>query len=231
MVNHINTHIVLVHESNVVWVPEEALSHFGVKGMKWGQRKSDISASSDPRPKRTPEEKKALAKKVAMGTGALILAAGTAYAMHELKQKGGMPVSKASSNSKGKKVVDNILKDPTSVILASKSKHTGFEFFKDGQSPSPLDEMIKGFNGDINKNTGFFNRYEGKIAANFDDPKGRKDRSGRVIPHSVIIPKSMTDGINNLDDVIQKIWPIVEPSYNYNENAGPSRNPAPRKAG
>src|SRR6478609_6785141 len=41
----------------------------------------------------------------------------------------------------------------------------------------------------------------------------RKDAAGRTIPHEVIIPKSMSEGINNLDDVVSKIWPMLKPEH------------------
>jgi len=54
---------------------------------------------------------------------------------------------------------------------------------------------------------------EGKIAAAFKDPEDRRDFSGRPISHQVIIPKSMTSGIESIDDVKKKIWPILKDSY------------------
>lgn len=193
---------------------DEFLKHFGVKGMRWGRRKGSDSSSSERR-KMTPEEKKAIAKKVAIATGTLLLAAGTAYAAHSLQTQGHTKMSDVHANPKAKQAADSVLSDPITVLHASRGKNKGFRFYSDGQSPSPLQEFDKAFpEGDREART-LFKKYDGKIAATFSDPEGRKDHAGRVIPHSVVIPKTMTDGINSLDDVINKIWPIVKEDYSY----------------
>lgn len=57
----------------------DELYHFGVKGMKWGHRKS--RASSGERKKMTSDQKKALAKKVALAGLGIAATAGAAYAI------------------------------------------------------------------------------------------------------------------------------------------------------
>lgn len=190
---------------------DEFLAHFGVKGMRWGHRKS---AQSSERQKMTLEEKKAVAKKVAIGTGTLLLAAGVAYATHTLATKGDTKVSDLPDNTAAKQKAEAVVSDPVTVIHVSRGKNQGFRFYNDGQSPSPLSEYDKGF-ADHQESSDYFKKYDGKIAATFLDPEGRTDRAGRNIPHQVIIPKSMADGINSIDDVVAKIWPIVKEDYSY----------------
>lgn len=190
---------------------DEFLAHFGVKGMRWGHRKS---AQSSERQKMTPEEKKAIVKKVAIGTGTLLLAAGAAYVGHAVATKGDTKIADLPDNTEAKKKAEAVSSEPITVMHMSRGKNNGFRFYNDGQSPSPLSEYDKGFDGQQESHS-HFKKYDGKVAATFLDPEGRKDRAGRPIPHQVIVPKSMADGINNVDDVVAKIWPIIKEDYSY----------------
>jgi hypothetical protein len=182
---------------------EATLEHFGVKGMKWGVRKE-----------RTPAEKRALAKKVAIGTGALLLIAGTAVVAHQMHKNGKLNFGSSSKTiSAGKQAVDKILSEPTDVIHATRGHSKGFTFLKTGGTPSPLSVYENAFGRDTHSSDVFKKLADGKIAAGFDDPLGRRDAAGRVIPHQVVIPKSMAGGINNLDDVRGKIWPLIQEQY------------------
>ena len=42
---------------------------------------------------------------------------------------------------------------------------------------------------------------------------GRKDRSGRVIPHTIILPKSMSADVNSVDDLMKKAWPLLKDDF------------------
>ena len=183
---------------------DETLVHFGVKGMKWGVRKE-----------RTSAEKKALAKKVAIGTGVLLVAAGAAAVTYQLNKNGKLPMKDVSALAKqGKKAADAVLKEQTDVVHATRGKYKGFQFLKKGGVPDPLAIYEEAFGADSAERGNIFRKMaNGKIAATFADPKDRLDFAGRPIRHQVLIPKSMTDGVDNIDDVKSKIWPVLKDAY------------------
>ena len=187
----------------------DILEHYGIKGMKWGVRKE-----------RTAAEKKALAKNIAIGVGVLTVAAGTAYAVHTLHTKGHLDLSviknSSSASKAGKAAVEKVLEEPTTVGLASRGRDSGFRFVKDASLKEPYSvfESAGLMSGDneIPRNT-IRKLSGGAVAAVLDDPKGRADRAGRLIPHSILIPKSMASGISTIDDVRNTIWPLLEDAY------------------
>lgn len=180
----------------------EDLMQFGVKGMKWGVRKE-----------RTPAEKRALAKKVALGAGTLLIVAGTAVAVHQLRKNGYLKAKDVPKiAAEGKKIADKILEEPMDLIHATRGKTKGFTFLKQGGVPTFLQEYENAFGHDSGQ-TGVFKKVGGKIAVSFLDPDGKKDFAGRLIPHEILIPKSMAHGINNVDDVMEKIWPLLKDQY------------------
>ena len=215
---------------------EQFLAHYGKKGMKWGVRKESASAplsgslngtvagSGRPYPQAAPAgdvadqkaARKAKAKKIAIGVGILAAVAGTAYVAHQVNQNGGRQVKDLPKTKPSvKKKTESIMTEPTDVIYSTRNKNQGFSFRRDGNLPDPLNEYDQAFGGNQDTDA-FFRRYgkdNEKVAARFLDPEGRKDAAGRVIPHEVIVPKSMASGINNLDDVRSKIWPSLKDEY------------------
>lgn len=190
---------------------DEFLEHFGIKGMRWGVRK-ERSSSNEPKP---PLDKKALVKKVAIGVGVIAVAVGAAYAAKSISQSGNVPVSSLSSATidRGKKAVVAI--EPTSILHSTRGRNKGFTFLKTGGTPTPLAEYdAAGFS--VGSSGDYFRRYGNaneKVASRFADPNGRKDRAGRPIFHEVIVPPSMSNDINSVKDVVDKIWPMVKDDY------------------
>jgi hypothetical protein len=200
--------------------PGEALAHFGVKGMKWGVRKDRLIADSSSKASSSSEAKKAArrrnVKKAAIGVGVLTAVAGGAYVAYRLNQNGNLPISslkKAKKTSATEKAIKKVLDEPTNILHASRGKTKGFSFFKTGDLAEPYPAYEKAFGKDSFTDNLFERHDGGKIAASFLDPEGRRDQSGRSIPHQVIIPKSMSTGINNMDDVKKHIWPLLKETY------------------
>lgn len=192
--------------------PEEvvALSHHGVKGMHWGVRKDRTNKTDAQRSAR----RRSTAKKVAIGVGSATVAVGAAYLAYKLNQSGHLPVSSVKTTAKTASEVKRLVKEPTDIIHASRGKTKGFRFFRTGGTDSYFTHHTRAFQDKEEDNV--FKRFpDGKIAASFLDPEGRRDRHGRPIPHEVVIPIGMTGGINNLDDVRSKIWPLIKPTYSY----------------
>ena len=199
--------------------PAEVLEHIGVKGMHWGVRKERTSTS---KPKTSAElatqheHRKQVAKKVAIGVGALAVVAGTAYVGYKLHQNGKLPLSFAKKETP-KTAVPEVKKiiEQTDVIHVARGKHNGLRFLNQGGTPShftiwekALGEYAHSSNDDI-----FKKLPDGSVASRFVDPGKRYDISGRPIAHEIIVPKHMAAGIESNDDVRSKIWPLVKGAY------------------
>lgn len=177
------------------------IKHYGVKGMKWGVRKE--------RTPMTREERIAVSKKAAIGTGVLVGAVGAAIVASQLKTKGDTPVSDLPKKAETPDLQD--------LFLASRSKNRGYRVMRDGQHPSPLDLMDDVFGSNLEQQPNTLHDSSKGLGVLLMDPEGRKDRAGRVISHSIIIPNSMKSGINNSDDVVRDIWPLIKDDYVYDE--------------
>lgn len=212
--------------------PEEALIHYGKKGMRWGVRNEDEpsgssrykvekTTSSIPR---TDAEKRAarraMAKKAAIGAGILTAVAGAGFVAYKLNQSGNLPMSSIRKTAKidPKKVAEakKFIHEQKDVIHLSRGKHTGGTFLKKGDTPNFFTHWENAFAkevGDADTSSVFQKLASGGIAAAFPDSENRKDFAGRPISHQVIIPKIMTSGIESIEDVQSKIWPLLKSGY------------------
>lgn len=197
--------------------PAEILEHHGVLGMKWGVSKARTNISE----LNTPRNRK-IAKRVAIGVGVTAAVAGAAFVAYKLHQNPSKVLSlvKKSSTtiSVGKAVVDKMTgQEPTDIIHIARGKSKGYRFQKKGGVADPLLALPRAVSDD-KAPPGYFERFgtQGeKVAASFNDPEGRKDFSGRPIFHTVVVPKHLSAGINNVDDVVTHIWPKIKHTYDY----------------
>lgn len=189
---------------------EDFLAHYGVKGMKWGIRKTDESGQARSW---THEEKVAAAKKVAIGASVLTLAVGAAYlAKNSDLMK--TPISSIDPSTINATAVAATKKaaEQTDVLLASRGHSKGFHFIKNGGLPSPLADYENAF-GQNKGGVSFKKLDDGRIASGFLDPEGRADFAGRPITHQVLIPKTLAVNIDSNDDVVTQIWPQIQADY------------------
>jgi len=63
-----------------------------------------------------------------------------------------------------------------------------------------------------------------RVALRFPDPEGRKDRSGRVIPHDFVLFGHLADQVRSVDDGIRLVWELPEVK-NYFARVWDSSNP------
>lgn len=208
----------------------DELAHFGVKGMKWGVRKKTDSSSSNSNSasntmpnsstKQTASNRKAIARNVMIGAGILTVAAGAGFAVYQLNKN---PNLLRSNLPQPKKAVTDFVKEqqPVGIIHAARGKHAGFHFPRGGGLSDPLREYDKAeFDSLLDDSLHRYGANREKIAAKFFDPEGRKDFAGRKIFHQVIVPSSMTEGINDIEDVKTKLWPLLKDDYDQVYNRG-----------
>ncbi len=56
-------------------------------------------------------------------------------------------------------------------------------------------------------------RAAGTVALRFPDPLGRRDASGRVIPHEFVVFGDLADEIESVEDGLRLVWPLVAEAY------------------
>lgn len=107
---------------------ENALAHFGVKGMRWGVRKQPTtSPSTTTKPRMSKKTKTAIA--------VAVLTAGIAVTAVFLNQRGQLPIKDISRNKDGK-LWDDVVKDfakknsPTPQTSAHSTARKGAEFIQ-----------------------------------------------------------------------------------------------------
>jgi hypothetical protein len=105
---------------------------------------------------------------------------------------------------------DNAL--PERLIWATAGRSWGFRFVLKGGLSDPLPVYERSFANRKDEPT-TFHRSAGTVALRFPDPLGRRDASGRVIPHEFVVFGDLADEIESVEDGRQRVWPLVAKVY------------------
>lgn len=188
--------------------PQDALAHFGVKGQRWGVRNEDRLKGSE---KMGQEDEKKSHKKALIIAGSVVGVAAIAAGAYYVAKRYSIPVPKEVLTEAAKAVTE----EPKSLIWSARGKNVGYKIMQRGGIKDPEMQFLKaGHDGEkFPKELIRFGDRNEKIAATFRDPEGRKDRAGRGIVHDVILPEIMSAGVETLQQVQDKVWPMVKGEF------------------
>lgn len=193
---------------------DDFLAHYGVRGMKWGIRKSAYASNSNPRERKPLTRSQKIA---AAGVVGAVVLGGIATAVI-LKNRGSVPTGNLGEAQKAKDFVAKKFEEPIRPIFVSKTTVGGYRYMGRGGLKDASAEVFRSPIAEFEKNgqREGFKRYGDnleKIAVRFKDPNGRLDQATRPIHHDLIIPKDMASDIKNIDDVMTKVWPKISAAY------------------
>ncbi|MBF4573181.1 hypothetical protein ITJ64_11690 [Herbiconiux sp. VKM Ac-1786] len=98
------------------------------------------------------------------------------------------------------------------LLWATRGRTWGFRFLRRGGLVDPLPEFSSAFaNLDGARQT--WNHVATTTALRFQDPNGRTDRAGRIIPHEFVIFDGAGKEINSVEAGIELVWPLFEDEY------------------
>jgi len=101
---------------------------------------------------------------------------------------------------------------PERLIWATRGRSWGFRFLLKGGQSDPLPVYERSF-ADLGDEPTGYHRNAGNVALRFPDPLGRRDASGRVIPHEFVVFGDVADEIKSVEDGRRRVWPLVEKAY------------------
>jgi hypothetical protein len=98
-----------------------------------------------------------------------------------------------------------------SFIWATRGRTWGFRFLSTEQpGQDPLARYEEAFAGLLVARQGVLT---GLLAVRFPDPEGRRDRSGRPIPHEFVLTPPLSDSVRSVEDAVEQVWPLVRERY------------------
>lgn len=99
-----------------------------------------------------------------------------------------------------------------SVIWATRGRSWGFRFLLTGELKEPLLAYERVF-ADVPDSESAYRRTGETVGLRFPDPLGRKDRSGRTIPHEFVLTGVEAAKVHSVEEGLEVVWPIVSAIY------------------
>lgn len=98
------------------------------------------------------------------------------------------------------------------LIWATRGRSWGFRFLLNAGLPDPLSEYERAFQ-DLEDGPNAWRERAGRVALRLADPLGRKDASGRAIPHDFVIIGDLANSVSSTEDGMREVWPLVASAY------------------
>lgn len=98
------------------------------------------------------------------------------------------------------------------LIWSTRGRTWGFRFLSDGGFPDPLPVYESAFSG-MNDSPRLCSRVGSVVVLRFPDPEGRRDTSGRIIPHEFVVYEPLAAAVNSVKDGLRVVWPLVAEYY------------------
>ena len=101
---------------------------------------------------------------------------------------------------------------PPHLIWATRGRTWGFRFLLDAGLDDPLPTYERAFAG-LSDQSVAWHRSGAAAALRIQDPEGRRDASGRVIPHEFVVLGTLPEPCESAEHARQLVWPLVERAY------------------
>ena len=99
-----------------------------------------------------------------------------------------------------------------SFVWATRGRTWGFRFLESGGLPDPLRVYDEVFTG-LEDEPEVWCRVADKVALRIQDPEGRQDEAGRVIPHEFVLFPPLAEEVNSVEDGRLRVWPKVAAEF------------------
>ena len=101
---------------------------------------------------------------------------------------------------------------PSDIIWSTRGRNWGFRFLLDAGLGDPLPDYERAFD-DAGDALTAWHRQDGHVALRIEDPLGRRDSAGRVIPHEFVIFGDLATVVDSVEDGLRQVWPLVAEMY------------------